>query len=215
MLVLILRVLITYAVVLRVFRMMGKRQLSELQPFELVVSILIADIAAQPLLDVNIPMLTSFIAIVLLALLQVAISYISLYSRGFRRIISGNPVIIIKDGQIDQQKVHDMLLSTDDINKLLRNNKATDIAAIEYAIVEMNGDLSVITKDGSGIIISLVENGKIIQNHLAWVGITQEALLQKLKQRGFSDLKKIYWAYMFENHLKIIPKAVKKEETPA
>jgi uncharacterized membrane protein YcaP (DUF421 family) len=108
-----------------------------------------------------------------------------------------------------------MLLSTDDINKLLRNNKATDIAAIEYAIVEMNGDLSVITKDGSGIIISLVENGKIIQNHLAWVGITQEALLQKLKQRGFSDLKKIYWAYMFENHLKIIPKAVKKEETPA
>jgi uncharacterized membrane protein YcaP (DUF421 family) len=82
MLVLIFRVLITYAVVLRVFRMMGKRQLSELQPFELVVSILIADIASQPLLDVNIPMLTSFIAIVLLALLQVAISYISLYSRG-------------------------------------------------------------------------------------------------------------------------------------
>jgi uncharacterized membrane protein YcaP (DUF421 family) len=108
-----------------------------------------------------------------------------------------------------------MLLSTDDINKLLRNNKATDIASIEYAIVEMNGDLSVITKDGSGIIVSLVENGKIIQNHLSWVGITQEALLHKLKQKGYSDLKKIYWAYMFENHLKIIPKAAKKEETHA
>jgi uncharacterized membrane protein YcaP (DUF421 family) len=195
--------------------MMGKRQLSELQPYELVVSILIADIAAQPLLDVNIPLVSSFVAIVLLAFLQVVISYISLHSRSFRRMISGNPVIIIKDGKIDQQKVRDMLLSTDDINKLLRNNKACDIDAIEYAIVEMNGDLSVVNKDESGIIISLVENGKIIENHLGWVSLTKEALLHKLRKRGFPDLKKIYWAYMFENQLKIIPKDVKKEGTPA
>lgn len=215
MLVLVFRVFITYIVVLRVFRMMGKRQLSELQPFELVVSILIADLAAQPLLDVNIPMLSAFIAIVLLAFMQVVISYISLYSRKFRRMISGNPVVIIKDGEIDQSKVQDMLLSTDDINKLLRNNKATDISAIDYAVVEMNGDLSIISKGGSGIIISLVENGKIILNHLDWVGITQEALLQKLKNKGFSDLKKIYWAYMFENELKIIPRIISEEETRA
>ena len=193
-----------YLIVLSVVRMMGKRQMSELQPFELVVSILIADLAAQPLQDVNLPLLGGIIPIIMLAFMQVTISYISLRHRNFRRIISGNPVVIIKNGKIDQNKTKEMLLSVDDINKILRNCNATDIEKIDYAVMEMNGDISIINKEDDGIIISLVENGQIIENHLPWVNLSRCELKEMLNESGHSNIKSIYWAYMFENKLKVI-----------
>ena len=146
MTIVLIRSLILYIVVMISVRLMGKRQLGELQPSELVVTILISNIATLALEDIEIPLLHGILPILALVCYEVIASWISLKSVRFRRLISGSPKIIIRDGVIDQQMLKTLRFSVDDLLTALRMGGIFFIEEVQFAIVETNGSVSVYQK---------------------------------------------------------------------
>lgn len=142
----LIRTFILYVIVIFVVRLMGKRQIGQLQPTELVVTILLSEIAAIPLENNSVPLINSVAAVVLLACLEVISSGIALKSGKYRRIVEGNAVFIIKEGKLDVKALKKLRYSIDDIMEGLRQKDVFDISDVEYAVVETNGNLSVLLK---------------------------------------------------------------------
>ena len=138
--------LILYFVVIFSVRLMGKRQLGELQPSELVITILISNIATLPLEDTAIPLLPGILPILSMVCFEVIISWFSLKSRRLRRVICGSPKIIIRNGQIEQDTMRELRLSIDDLMTALRGNQVFSIEEVQFAIVETTGSVSVYLK---------------------------------------------------------------------
>ena len=141
-----IRALILYFVVIFSVRLMGKRQLGELQPSELVITILISNIATLPLEDTAIPLLPGILPILSMVCFEVIISWFSLKSRRLRRVICGSPKIIIRNGQIEQDTMRELRLSIDDLMTALRGNQVFSIEEVQFAIVETTGSVSVYLK---------------------------------------------------------------------
>ncbi len=148
MLISFLRALILYIVIIVAVRLMGKRQISELQTSELVVTLLISDIAAVPMQDTGQPLTSGFIPIAALVLCEIVVSVWMLKSRKFRRLICGKPIVVINNGAIDQQEMKLLRMTTEDLFEQLRQKNVFSIQDVAYAIVETNGTLSVIKKPG-------------------------------------------------------------------
>lgn len=146
MLVTFLRTLILYLVLVFGTRLMGKRQLGELQPSELVITILISNIATLPIEETDTPMFAGLLPILSLMCFEVISSYLCLKSRKIRRIISGKPVIIIQNGKIDQKEMQELRFSADDLMSQLRQNGIFSVSEVDFAIVETTGKLSVYQK---------------------------------------------------------------------
>lgn len=142
MLVSILRMLVLYPIVIFGIRLMGKRQIGELQPTELVITILISNIATLPIEDPNLPLLIGIAPMLLLISAEVLLSWFALKHRGFRRLLSGSPQIIVRDGIIDQQIMHNLRFSIDDLMTALRGCNLFDLSQVQLAIVETNGTVS-------------------------------------------------------------------------
>jgi len=149
MLILSVRTLVLYLVIVAGLRLMGKRQLGELQPSELVVTILISNLATLPIEETSVPLLGGVGPILLLVCFEVVVSWISLKSRRARRVISGQPVTVIQDGRIMEDRLRDLRFSLDDLMEELRQNSVFDIRDVEYAVVETNGKLSVHQRYGA------------------------------------------------------------------
>ena len=149
MLILSIRTLVLYLVIVSGLRLMGKRQLGELQPSELVVTILISNLATLPIEETSVPLLGGVGPILLLVCFEVVVSWISLKSRRARKIISGQPVTVIQDGKIMEDRLRDLRFSLDDMMEELRQNSVFDIRDVEYAVVETNGKLSVHQRYGA------------------------------------------------------------------
>ncbi len=141
-----LRVLILYPLVIFGVRLMGKRQIGELQPTELVVTILISNIATLPLEDQNLPLLMGIAPMVALISFEVLLSFGVLRNKKLRRLLSGSPQIIVKNGCIDQKKLAELRFSLDDLMTALRGNGVFDLREVQLAIVETNGRVSVYQK---------------------------------------------------------------------
>jgi uncharacterized membrane protein YcaP (DUF421 family) len=125
---------------------MGKRQLGELQPSELVVTIMLSNIATLPIEDINIPVLMGLVPIFTIVCLDVFLSYLSLTSRKFRRILSGSPKIIITDGVLNQRELKRLRFTVDDLFEALRSQSVFDISEVQLAVVETTGQISVYVK---------------------------------------------------------------------
>lgn len=143
MIVTLIRGFILYIAIIICMRFMGKRQLGELQPTELVITILLSEIAAIPMQDNEIPMINSLLAVALLVCLEIISSVIIMKSTKIRYIMQGKPAVIIKDGKIDQQKLKKLRFTADDILDQLRQKDIFDINEVQYAVIETNGSLSV------------------------------------------------------------------------
>ncbi len=146
MTIVLIRSFILYLVVMFSVRLMGKRQLGELQPAELVVTILISNIATLALEDIEIPLLHGILPILALVCYEVIASWISLKSVRFRRWISGSPKILICNGIIDQNMMKTLRFSVDDLMSALRMSGVFFIEEVQFAIVETNGSISVYQK---------------------------------------------------------------------
>ena len=144
--VLLIRTTVLYIIIVFALRVMGKRQLGELQPSELVVTILVSNIATLSIEDTNVPLLGSLLPIFMLVICEVAASLVTLKSSRLRKIISGNPCIIIRDGVIDQQVMKDLRWSIDDLMEQLRGGSVFDVGEVSCAIVETSGNLSIYKK---------------------------------------------------------------------
>lgn len=143
MFVTLIRSVILYFTVILSLRLMGKRQIGELQPGELVVTIMISECAAAPIQDLDRPALNGIIAIFCLVILEVLLSVATLKLPWARRMLDGSPTLIIKNGVIDQKAMKALRLTIDDINESLRQQGVFDIREVAFALVETGGKLSV------------------------------------------------------------------------
>ena len=146
MAVVLIRACILYVIITFSLRLMGKRQLGELQPSELVVTILISNIAAMPVEDSNIPMIMGIIPIFALVALDVIVSAIMLRSPRFRKLIIGSPRVIIADGKILQQEMKRLRYTVDDLFEAMHEQQIFDLQEVYYAIVETNGKIHFLQK---------------------------------------------------------------------
>ena len=139
MFTLIARCVIIYTIVLIVFRLMGKRQLGELQPFEFVITLIVADLATLPMADTAIPLIHGIVPLITLLLIHFALSLFMRKSIFFRKLISGKPVIIISPKGIDYENLKKLNLNLNDVQESLRTLNYYNFDDIQYAIVETNG----------------------------------------------------------------------------
>ena len=141
-----IRTLLLYIVIIVAVRLMGKRQISELQTSELVVTLLISDIAAIPMQDTGQPLVSGFIPIAVLVMCEILVSGLMLKSTKFRKLICGRPIIVINDGKVDQKEMRRLRMSTEDLSEQLRQKNVFSLEDVAYAIVETNGKMSIIKK---------------------------------------------------------------------
>lgn len=146
MLTIISRAIILYFFVIVGLRLMGKRQIGEMQPGELVVTLLISEMAAIPLQDISQPVLLGVAAISTLVFLEVIVSMVVLKIPKLHRLISGSSRIIIKDGVLNQREMKSLRITVSDLVELLRDRDVYDISTVAYAIMETNGSLNVLLK---------------------------------------------------------------------
>ncbi|SHJ45458.1 Uncharacterized membrane protein YcaP, DUF421 family [Clostridium amylolyticum] len=146
MFVVIVRTAILYSLVVIVMRLMGKRQLGELQPYELVITIMISDLASLPMQDTRLPLLLGIIPIITMLIIQIFVSEIQLRSEKIRSIIDGKPSILLRNGKIDTKALREQRINIDDLMEELRVNGYFNIDDIAYVILENNGQISVIPK---------------------------------------------------------------------
>ena len=144
--VVFIRAIILYTLLIFSVRLMGKRQIGELQPSELAVTILISNIATLPVEDTGMPLLTGIVPIITLAGLDVIMSWLEIKSRVIRRLSCGVPIIIIKDGKLDQKQMKAIRFTVDDLIAALRGQGIFDISEVQFAVVETTGSLSVYQK---------------------------------------------------------------------
>ena len=142
----IVRTVILYIFVTLSIRLMGKRQIGDMQPNELVVTLLISEIAAMPLQDISQPLLYGIGAIFVLVIIEIIISILAMKSAGIRRLMNGKSMVIIKNGVIDQEAMKKVRVTVIDLVEMLRAQNVFDISTVAFAVLEVNGNLSVLLK---------------------------------------------------------------------
>lgn len=140
------RSIILYVLIIFSVRLMGKRQIGELQPSELVVTILVSNIATLPLEDPSLPIMMGIVPILVLVCLDVLMSGATLKSRRLRGLVSGTPKVIIRDGTVDQKQLKSLRFSIDDVMESLRAYNIFDVSQVQFALVETTGKISVYQK---------------------------------------------------------------------
>ncbi len=192
----ILRTIILYAFVTFAIRVMGKRQIGDMQPNELVITLLISEIVAIPLQDITQPILSGIVAIFMLIVLEIGMSVLSMKCLTVRRFMNGKSVVIIKNGVIDQQAMKNVRMTVLDLVEQLRGQDVFDISTVAFAVLEVNGTLSVLLKGGEqtvtakdmgikkqkeALALPVISDGKILKDSLQALKITQNDIDKKLK----------------------------------
>ena len=192
-----IRTLLLYTFIIIAMRMMGKRKISEMQTSELVITLLMSNIASIPMQDTEQSMLSGVIPIMVLLVCEILISYLMLKRSGIRRLICGKPVIVINNGIIDQKAMVQLRISTEDLFEQLRQKDIFDINDVAFAIVETNGMLSVMKKaesenvtvkdmklkaEQNNLQVSVISDGEIAEASLRYCGMDRKELEKLLKK---------------------------------
>ncbi len=179
------RTALVYVIIIIALRLMGKRQLGELQPSELVTTILISNIASLPIEDPNLPFVTSLIPIFLIASLELLCSSAQMRSRRFSRLVSGKSRVLIKNGVIDQRALGELRLGIEDLMEALRYKDVFDLNEVSLAIVETNGQLNVYTSEqGELPPISVIADGKLRTDAIETAGTSRDEVERAVKKLG-------------------------------
>ena len=197
----LLRTLLLYCAVIAAVRLMGKRQIGELDPSELVVTILVSDLAAVPMQDLGIPMVSGLVPIATLIVLEILLSFLALKSRPFRRLLNGQPAIIIRSGRLDIQKLRQMRLTTDEVVETLRKQNVTSVADVKYGVIEPDGTLTVIprqakqpvtadmlglTPNDAGLPLVVISDGKLVERSLRLLHLDPRDILNRLDNQSIA-----------------------------
>ena len=204
MLILFVRVIVLYLLVFFVIRLTGKRQISELQPFDLVVTLLIADLASEPASNTGIPLIYGIVPILALFLLQQLISFLALKSEGVRKLVCGQSVVLVSRGVVQE-------IALSDLMEQLRSKNVFSLANVEYAILETNGELSVLLKGPQqtptyeALCIPspkarppfmLVQDGEIHREALSQAGYDETWLRRQLARGGIQRIEDVFFAFL-------------------
>jgi uncharacterized membrane protein YcaP (DUF421 family) len=196
-------------------RLMGKKQIGELEPFELVIALMISELATFPMQDIRIPMLHSIIPIITLLFLQISTSFIELKSEKARRILTGTPSILIKNGKIDIAELRFQRFNINDLLEELRLKGYFNLSDIQYAILETSGELSILPKTGLSnatkddlnlslpqetLPIPLIMDGNVNYKNLKLLSKDETWLINKLKEKHISSTKDVFIGIMDSNN---------------
>lgn len=199
MAVTLVRATVLYAVVIFLIRVMGKRQIGELQPAEFVVTMLVSEIASIPMQDNTIPILNSISALFVLVAYEVITSAVSLKSYKFRAFMQGHPIIVIRDGVIDIKALKKMRMSVNDLMGALRQKDVFEISQVSYAIFETNGQISVLLKpenlnatagdlnlrpQDEGMPFAVICDGTVIEDAVEQSGIERSKIKSAVSSAG-------------------------------
>lgn len=201
----LIRGIIIYVTVIFAVRLMGKRQIGELQPAELVVTILLSQVASMPFESLEVPLLSILSIVFLLISLEILCSVISMKAKTFRNLIQGNPILIIKDGKLVQGELKNIRYSVEDLLEALRLKDIFDISQVQFAYIETNGSISVLLKnkfrpvtiDDTDIKTApaelpclVISDGKIVRSQLDICGMTDKRMadIMKKEQTRIEDI---------------------------
>jgi len=210
-----IRTAILYSLVVLSIRLMGKRQIGQLQPFELVIAIMISDLASLPMQDTRLPLINGVIAIVTLLILQIIVSLIQLKIESARLLFNGKPTVLIKKGKILIDQLKRQTINVNDLMEELRIKGYYDIDDIEYAILETSGQVSIIPKteltfaskkdmgiktNQDIIPVTLILDGKINLKNLDLIRKDYEWLMLKLKGKNVYSTDSVFFAFVDAKH---------------
>lgn len=197
MLITFFRSIVLYILVLIVMRLMGKREIGQLQPFELAISIMIADLASIPMTEIGIPIYYGIVPILGLLMMHIFISFLNMKSLKAREIISGRPSILIYRGKINEKELQKQRFTVNELEEALRGNNIFNFGDVEYAILETSGQVTVIPKpekrniiiedlnikpEYEGISYDLVVDGKVMTENLKEIGKNYNWLEKQTKK---------------------------------
>lgn len=210
MLVVVIRTLILYAVVVVSVRIMGKRQIGEMQPSELVVAIMISDLASVPMQAIDIPLVSGIIPVFTLIIAEVIMAFLSLKSKTARRIITGEPSIIIYNGHINEKELSRQRFNLNDLLEQLRISGYPDLSDVEVAVLETNGQLSIIPKTSARPVtvqdlnlsgakretlpFMLISDGILNRSELKRSGKDEKWLKSELEKNKIKSYKEVFVA---------------------
>ncbi|OWZ84813.1 DUF421 domain-containing protein [Natranaerobius trueperi] len=228
-----IRTIIFYFIILTLFRIMGKREVGQLSAFDLVVSIMIAEISVLTIEDETIPIYAGIIPLVSLMGLEVMFTKWGLKNKLIQKLTQGSPSVLIEDGKIKEQELKKVRFDLNELMVQLRQQNAHNISEVEYAILEPDGQLSVIIKNAQrpvtkqdlninapydGLPVPLIMDGEVEYGHLKKENLTEKWLISELKERGFSSPQEILYASLdSQRNLYVSPKEkyASKEKTPS
>lgn len=172
---------------------MGKREIGELSVFDLVVNIMIAEMAVMAIDESNSSTFQSIVGIIVLMFIQIITARLSLKSKKFRDLLDGSPTVIINHGKIDEHAMRKQRYNFDDLLQQLREKDIRNIADVEFAILEPSGKLSVLKKEAKGrdLTLPLIVDGIIQKDHLKRIHKSEDWLLQKLEEKGYKNINEI------------------------
>ncbi len=207
MLVILIRTFLLYLLVVVAMRMMGKRQVGELQPSELVIAIMISDVASIPMQNTGVPLLSGVVPILTLLIAELIVSFISLKNRKIRRLLSGKPSLLIYKGKINEREMARQRFNLEDLLEELRISNYADVSQIDYAILETNGQISVIPKtearpvtigdlnlqvSGTELPYTIISDGQLDREELKRSGRDEVWLDRQLHANKVGQIKDVF-----------------------
>jgi uncharacterized membrane protein YcaP (DUF421 family) len=190
--VIFIRTILIYILLLAVMRFSGKRQIGEIQISELVTTFLLSDIASYPLTDPAIPLLNAIVPICTIIPLEIIFSFLSTKSARLKRLLDGNPSIIILHGKIRKKEMSRVRLSMEDLLCELRLKSIASVADVDYAILEQNGQISVFPKKESPLSHAIVIDGAINEGLMKKIGKNKNWLYKILKEKNVRDIRDVF-----------------------
>ena len=203
-----IRTIILYLILIIGLRLTGKRQIGELEPVELVLTLLLSDLASVPMQDFGIPLLNGLVPILTLLSLSTLFSYFSLRSVRFRSLVCGEPAVIIRDGKLLQQVMRHNRLTLDELLEELRGQGICDIDEVKYAILETSGQLSVLlrsdcqpitarqlgkqVKDDVFLPTILINDGRLMRRNLQQRGLDERWLQEELHRQHLTNTSEVF-----------------------
>lgn len=195
----LLRTVFLYILVLIIFRLMGKREVGELSIMDLVVFVLIAEVVAFSLDDMEKPIFQSIFPIIILFLIQYINSLLTLKSKKVRDLIDGDPSLVVRDGVINQEEMRKQRYNLDDLFQQMREERIPSVQSISYAFLEPSGKLSIFLKNDDPLILPLIVDGYIVEKHLKMINKEKQWLLDELNGKGITDPNEIFYC-CYENN---------------
>ena len=206
MLIAIIRSVILYLMLIALIRLLGKRQLGDMEPSEFVVTLLIADLASIPMQDLGSPLLSGVVPIITVFLLEYVLSLLSYHSITFRTILCGRPVILMENGKIIQKNLRLSRITPDELTEHLREKDVIDLSTVQYAILETDGQISVllqsndqpltprdlaISVEESSIPYTLISGGKLLKHNLMLSGYNK-SWIDRILKKNKCDIADIF-----------------------
>ena len=202
------RTVILYLLLIAGLRLSGKRQIGELEPIELVLTLLISDLASVPMQDFGLPLLNGVVPIITLIALSTLFSGISLRCVRFRDLVCGRPALVIRDGKLRQETMRRNRLTLDELFEQLRGQGVTDLQDVKYAVLETNGRLSVLLRsscqpatpeqlslrvtDDVHLPAVIINDGRVLSDNLKQSGRDEQWLRQELKRQGVAHSRDVF-----------------------